>query len=103
MKTDCTPESDVGASARLTFSVELGLLLSPPPHAGSSAQDIRADARTDREPVRFISMELFTPLPPAGVHNLPMRALFRPRTTEQGLNLGSNASDRSHRLRAKRI
>jgi len=64
MKTDCTPESDVGASARLTFSVEIGLLLSPPPQAGSSAPDRRADARTDRKTARLIAIELFTPLAP---------------------------------------
>jgi hypothetical protein len=93
MKTDCTPESDVGASARLTLSVELELLLSPPPpQAGSSVQDTRADASTGRKTACFIAIELFTPLPPAGANNLPMPALLRRRTTEQGLNMGSNAS-----------
>src|SRR5215472_17176144 len=54
MKTDCTPASDVGASARLTLSVELGSLL-PPPQADNNAQDTRVDARTDRKTACFIA------------------------------------------------
>ena len=54
MKTDCTPASDVGASARLTLSDELGSLL-PPPQADDNAQDTRAVAWTNRKTARFIA------------------------------------------------
>src|SRR5215469_8416674 len=92
MKTDCTPESDVGASARLTFSVELGPLL-PPPQAGNNAQDTRADARTDRKTARFIDTELITPLSPSAPSTV--RSSFRTRAAERMLNVCGCASHQS--------